>query len=92
MNVEVNRTLAQANIYVYLYQIPRHSYWELLDFHSTVYAVCAEWMAPREGSNGRVRIGGDSFQESPPHLSRGYGYGCKTLPRLINASILALAV
>ena len=49
---------------------------------STIYAVCEAGMAPREGSNGLVRIGGGSFQGSPPRLSRGYRCRCKTLSRL----------
>ena len=48
---------------------------------STIYTVCEGEMASQEGNNGRVWIGGDSFQGSFPHLSRGYVCGCKTLPR-----------
>ena len=35
---------------------------------STIYAVCEEGMAPREGSNSWVRIEGGFFQGSPPRL------------------------
>ena len=36
---------------------------------STIDAVRAEGMAPREGSNGGVRIGWDSCQGPPPSVS-----------------------
>ena len=34
------------------------------------------------GEDGRVWIGGDSFQGSPPSFSNGYGCGCRTLSHL----------
>ena len=47
-----------------------------------MYAVCAEEIEPQEGSNRKMRIGGDSFQGSPPSHSNVYWCRCKTLPRV----------
>ena len=51
---------------MYLYVTRSRAIGSSRDSHNRRVIICAEGMAPREGSNDGVRIGGDSFQGSPP--------------------------